>query len=145
TGLPRTDTVTLTTTNSDSSHNTITLTYHLSGTNSPAYGSTPPTSTSTWASVLTPDQLLNEASVGAGPYASVGQAAGDVQTDHGLPAYNPGVAPLDLAYSSAAADPQPVFLVHYQLDPSQAVPATVTAQLTFNGTAGSTIYYSTSS
>jgi RHS repeat-associated protein len=145
TGQPRTDTISLTTTNSDSSHNTITLTYQVTATNSAAWASTPPTSTSTWASVLTPDTLLSQASTAAGPYAALGLADGAVLTAHGLPAYNPGVAPLGLVYDSAAANVQPVFVVHYPLDPTQAVPSTVTAQLTFNGTAGSTIYYNTSS
>jgi RHS repeat-associated protein len=94
--------------------------------------------------VVTPDTLsAGSDTVEGGEFASLGLAAGDVQTSHDLPGYNPGVAPLSLSYDSAAADPQPVFLVHYTLDPSKAIPGTVSAQLTLNGVAGSTIYYNT--
>jgi RHS repeat-associated protein len=146
TGSPRSDTISLTTTNSDNTHSTITLTYQVTATDSPAYSSSSPTSTSTWANVLTPDALNGQASVAAGPYAALGLAAGDGQTAHALPAYNPGVAPLGLAYDSAAGNAQPVFVIHYQLDPAQSsAPGTVTAQLTFNNVAGSTVWYNTSS
>jgi YD repeat-containing protein len=146
TGAAHSDTITLTTTNTDLSHNTLTLTFQVTATDSPAYSSSSPTTASTWASVLTPDALLGQPTAPAGPYAALGLAAGDAQTAHTLPAYNPGVSPLGLVYGSAAANAQPIFLVHYPLDPTQsAAPGTVTAQLTFNGTAGSTVYYNTSS
>ena len=34
---------------------------------------------------------------------------------------------------SVAANTLPIFITHFQIDPSQAVPPTVKAQLTFNG------------
>jgi YD repeat-containing protein len=69
-----------------------------------------------------------------------------VQTSHAMPPYNPGIPALHLVYNSVGANAQPIFVVHYQLDPSQsAVPTTVSAQLTFNGTSGQVYYYGTSS
>src|SRR5207245_1881426 len=87
----------------------------------------------------------------AGPYAMLGLADGSVQTGFSLPGYNPNTSPLSLVYNSAVADPQPIFQVRYQLDPSQSLPSSVTAQLTLkdqsNNTVftGSTIYYNPSS
>jgi len=143
TGTAHTDTITLTETNNGNpSTLTQTLTFIVAGTDS----STRPTTASTWPTVLTPDALTSgQETADAAPYASLGLAAGDVQTEHDLPAYNPNVDALSLVYDSAAADLLPTFLVHYQLDPTQpTVPTTVTAQLTLNGTAGSIIYYNTS-
>jgi hypothetical protein len=82
--------------------------------------------------VLTPDSLsTQEAAVSSSRY-SVSLAAGDLQVSHALPAYNPNVDPLGLTYSSSAADPTPVFLAHYILDPNRSgPPATVSATLTF--------------
>jgi YD repeat-containing protein len=71
-------------------------------------------------------------------------ADGAVLTTHTLPTYNPGVPALQLLYSSTAADTKPIFLDHFQLDPTQAVPTRVTAQLTFNGVTGQTVWYDTS-
>src|SRR5437879_4665213 len=48
-------------------------------------------------------------------------------------------------YYSAAANPQPVFITHYTLNSASAVPSTVSATLTLNGSTGSTFYYDTSS
>jgi RHS repeat-associated protein len=171
TGTARTDTIKITATNTDSSQLTQTLTFLVAGTDSPAYTASPPTSSGTWPAVLPPDALKAEQeTVGAGsvsasscgcsscgcgadagaqtqgnsPYYRLGLNAGDLRISHGLPGYNPGVPPLRLLYNSTAANPLPVFIVHYPLDPSQAVPATVTAQLTLNGNAGQLFYYSTS-
>jgi YD repeat-containing protein len=142
-GAARSDTITLTTTNSDSTHQTFTLTYQVAATSSPLYSSQPPTSSSTWPGVQTPDQVqADQATKPAGPYAALGLQNGDVQTAFALPAYNPGVAPLSLRYSSATAYLDPIFLTHYQLSPSQGVPATITATLTLNGsTAQTSTYY----
>ncbi len=63
-----------------------------------------------------------------------------MQTSHAMPSYNPNVAPFALDYNSAAADPLPVFLVRYQLDPSQSLPAEVTAQLTLTDQDDNTVY-----
>jgi RHS repeat-associated protein len=81
---------------------------------------------------------------GQGPTYRVGLFSGEVQTSHALPPYNPGVPALHLVYNSTAANAQPVFVVHYQIDPSQAIPSTVSAQLTFNGVGGQVYYYSLS-
>jgi RHS repeat-associated protein len=142
---PRSDTISVLVTYADSSTASLSYSFNLWGTNSAAYSSTPPTSASTWASILTPDQLsAGQQTVGAGPYASLGLADGSVQTSHSMPSYNPNVPGLDLTYSSSAADPLPVFLVHYLIPTGQAAPPTVSAQLTLNGVAGSTTYWSTS-
>jgi YD repeat-containing protein len=145
-GSARTDTISVTETPTVGSAITQTLTFKVASTSSPAYVATPPTSASTWPGVLTPDALTDQQAVGgAGPYYALGLTQGDLQTSHALPSYNPGVPALGLVYSSAAANAQPVFITHFQIDPSQAVPATVSAQLTLNGTAGTTFYYDSSS
>src|SRR5262249_2539431 len=65
---------------------------------------------------------------------------GSVQTSLSLPSYNPNVAPLGLVYSAAVADPQPMFLARYQLSPSQALPSSLTGQLTLTDSGGHTVY-----
>jgi hypothetical protein len=149
TGAPRTDTISVTANYSGGSV-TETLTYSVTATNSPAWSSAP-TSSSTWPSVIAPDQLQGQSTVPAGPYAMLGLADGSVQTGFSMPGYNPNTAPLGLVYNSAVADPQPIFQVRYQLDQAQSLPTSVTAQLTLknqSGTTvftGSTIYYNPSS
>jgi hypothetical protein len=104
-----------------------------------------PTSSGTWSSVITPDQLTSgQATQAAGPYASVGLADGSTQTSFSMPSYNFNVAPLTLDYNSTTANAQPIFLAEYQLPLGQAVPATITAQLTFNNTPLATVTYNTS-
>jgi RHS repeat-associated protein len=144
TGAARTDSITLTVTDTGSNQQTQTLTFRVASTTSPAWASSSPTSASTWPSVLPPDASTAGQDTVTQQYYSLGLNTGEVLTSHTLPAYNPGMPALGLVYSSLAADPRPVFLAHYPLDPSQAVPATVSAQLTLNGTAGSTFYYDTS-
>jgi len=145
TGAARTDTITVTETTSGSQLSQ-TMTYLVAGTDSPAYSSSRPTSSSTWPSVITPDQLTGQqATQPGGPYASLGLADGSVQTSFAMPSYNPNVAPLSLDYNSTTANAQPIFLAEYQLPIGQSVPATITAQLTLDGTAGSVVYYDTSS
>ncbi len=63
--------------------------------------------------------------------------------DH-LPSYNPNVPALALTYNSQAADPNPIILTENPLSGSGTVPSQVSATLTFNGTAGTTYYYNTS-
>jgi RHS repeat-associated protein len=155
-GPARTNTIRITTTNADSTQFTQTLAFQVAGTqvasdlgyigggSGGSGGSyTGPTSASTWPTVVTPDAVTSRQEVVGGPNYSLGLATGEVQTGHTLPAYNPGVPPHQLVYSSTAADPRPIFLTRYTLDPSQAVPATVSAQLTLNGVAGPTVYYDT--
>jgi RHS repeat-associated protein len=122
-----------------------TMTFLVAGTSSPAYSSQRPTASSTWSNVLTPDLLAaDQATAAAGPYANLGLADGSVQTSFAMPSYNTNVAPLGLDYNSTTANQQPIFLVHYQLPLGQSVPGTISAQLTLNGTAGSTVYHNTS-
>ncbi len=52
-----------------------------------------------------------------------------------MPSYNPNVPALALTYDSLTANPMPIFVVPHTLDPTQAVPSEVSAQLTFDGTA----------
>jgi YD repeat-containing protein len=156
-GPARTNTISVTTTNTDSTQFTQTLTFQVAGTqvasdlgyvgggSGGSGGSyTGPTGVGTWPTVVTPDALTGRQEAVGGPNYSLGLATGEVRTGHALPAYNPGVPPHQLVYSSTAADARPIFLTRYTLDPSQAVPATVSAQLTLNGVAGPTVYYDTS-
>jgi RHS repeat-associated protein len=144
TGATRSDTITLTTTNSDNTHQTFTLNYQVASTTSPGYASQPPTTSSTWQTVITPDEVMpDQASVASGPYAQLGLWSGNVQTTYALPAYNPGVAPLSLLYNSATAVPDPVWVVHWQLPTSGALPSTVTATLTLAGTTAQATTYIT--
>ncbi len=62
-----------------------------------------------------------------------------------MPSYNPNVPAISLVYNSLAANALPIVVAEHPLDPAQAAPSQVSAQLTFNGTAGSTYYYDTSS
>ncbi len=87
--MTKTGTVSLTVTYTDTTQQTLPYTFQFSGYNSPAF-SAAPTSSATWATVITPDQVsAGQATVAAGSYASLGLADGGVQTSHSLPAYNP--------------------------------------------------------
>jgi RHS repeat-associated protein len=141
TGAARTDTITVT----ENGQLSQTMTFLVAGTDSPGYSSSRPTSSATWPSVLSPDQLTAaQATQSGGSYASLGLADGSVQTSFAMPSYNPNVEPVGLMYNSTTANAEPIFLAHYQLPTGQAVPATITAQLTFNGSAGSQVVYDTS-
>jgi len=88
-----TDTISVTETPSVGSPLTVTFSFQLSGTGSPAYSSRP-TSSSTWSNVQTPDQLQSqEATQPGGPYASLGLADGSVQTAFTMPSYNSSAPP----------------------------------------------------
>ncbi|HTU18557.1 MAG TPA: hypothetical protein VMG10_10895 [Gemmataceae bacterium] len=145
TGAARSETISVTETPQSGSPITMTMTFAVAGTDSPAYSSTQPTSSSTWPTVITPDQLLSgQPTQAAGPYASIGEVDGSVQTSFAMPSYNPNTTPVSLDYNSTTANPQPIFLTEYQLPTGQSVPSTITAQLTFDGTALSTVTYDTS-
>ncbi len=142
---PRTDIISVTETPQVGSPITVTMTFAVAGTNSPAYSSTRPTSSSTWPTVITPDKVSSgQATQAAGPYASMGLADGSVQTSFAMPSYNPNTAPVSLDYNSTTANAQPIFLTEYQLPFGQSVPSTITARLTFNGTALASVTYNTS-
>jgi RHS repeat-associated protein len=141
TGPAHSDKITLTETPTAGSAITQTYNFQVAG----AIPFSQPTSSTTYASVITPDLLVaDQATVAAGPDAALGLADGSAQTSFLMPSYNPNTDPLELDYSSTAANAQPIFLVHYQL-PSSNLPSNVTAQLTFNGSAASTVTYNPSS
>jgi RHS repeat-associated protein len=129
-----TDTISFTATGS--SHNTVTgtITFLVAGTGSPAYSSTPPTTSSTWLNVQPPDAVSDQQAMGgAGPYYQIGLTDGEMQTSHSFPAYNPNVPALGLVYVSTAANAKEIFAAHYQLPPGVSVPGQLTGSLTFNG------------
>jgi YD repeat-containing protein len=140
----RTDTVKISVT-SGSDNASLSITFNVEGTSSPGYSATQPTTSSTWQNLLPPDAVNEQqAMAGAGPDYSVGQTDGGLRLSHTLPAYNPNVPPLQLNYVSTAANAKPIFVAHYQLPPGVTVPGNIQAQLTFNGTAGSTFNIATS-
>jgi YD repeat-containing protein len=146
TGSAHTDTLSVTETPYSGQPLTQTITFEVAGTNSPAYSSSRPTSSSTWATVITPDELSSgQDTQAAGPYASIGLADGSVQTSFSMPSYNPNTTPVSLDYNSTAANAQPIFLDEYQLPSGQSAPSTISAQLTFDNTALATVTYNTSS
>jgi YD repeat-containing protein len=142
TGTARTDSVKVTVT-SGTTQVSQTISFLVSSTSSPAYVSL---GTLTYPTLLPPDALSDAQTMGGlGPYYQVGLTDGELQTIHVLPSYNPNVPPLQLVYVSTAANPQPIYIAHYQLSPSVAVPGTISEQLTFNGSAGSTVTVQTNS
>jgi RHS repeat-associated protein len=142
TGSASFDTISVTETPKVGQALTLSYTFEIASLSSPANGSRPTTS-GTWASVITPDLLVaDEATAAAGPDASLGLADGSAQTSFRMPSYNPNTDPLQLDYSSTAASSQPIFLVHYQLPTT--LPSNVTAQLTLNGNVAATVTYNPS-
>jgi RHS repeat-associated protein len=142
TGPARTQTITLTTTFAGGGSQTQTFTFTVDGTDSPAW-SAPPTSSASFPDALTEDRLVAEGAVSGTGYA-LGLVSGKATTSFSLPAYNPDVPALGLAYSSTAADARPIVRVRYALPENAAVPAAVTAKLTFNGVESAPVVYDTS-
>jgi hypothetical protein len=66
TGSARTDTISITETPTVGSAVTQTLTFSVNSTSSPAYTATPPTTSSTWPSVITPDTVKPDQETAAG-------------------------------------------------------------------------------
>jgi RHS repeat-associated protein len=100
----------------------------------------------TWNNqTLDPGLIQADAPAFASQNVSVVAATGALETQIALPSYNPNVAPVVLDYDSLAANALPIIVAEHQLDPTKAAPSQVSAQLTLNGTAGSTYYFSTSS
>ena len=93
--------------------------------------------------VITPDLLGENQPAIDGDGYSISTVTGDLNTSYTLPSYNPTAPAIGLSYNSESADPQPIFLDHYQLNSALGSPSEVSAQLTFNGTAGAAYYYST--
>jgi RHS repeat-associated protein len=142
TGPARSETISLTTTFVGGGSQTQTFTFRVDGTDSPAWTSTPPTGSSSFPAVTTEDVLFGEGSV-TGPTYALGLASGKATTTHTLPTYNPDVPALSFVYASTAADARPIVRVRYALPDTAAVPATVTAQLTFNGVTYDPVVYDT--
>ena len=139
TSTARADTTTLTVT--DPSLNQVSQTYTFwvpAGTGTATGGTT-------WNnSTLDPGLLQAAAPAFASQNVSVVDDTGALETSIALPSFNPNIPGLTLNYDSLSANALPIVVAEHPLDPSQAVPSQVSAQLTFNGTAGTTYYYSTS-
>ncbi|MEX0711514.1 MAG: hypothetical protein WD278_04150 [Pirellulales bacterium] len=144
-GSPRTNTIVLTTTNVDSSQQSQELTFLIEPTNGMGQVPAPTTGAGTWSTVLAPDQIQAEQELIQAAEHAISPVTGALYVARELPSYNPGVAPIRLVYSSLAADPRPIFIDHFELDPSRAAaPSLVSAKLTLNGAAGQEIWYDTS-
>ena len=137
-GQQHTDTVTLAVTNSSSQTETQTFTFVIANTTGGA------TTVPSWPQAISPDTALAGTDSIADQNVSVASVSGALDTSITLPTYNPNIPALALTYDSSAANPMPIFLADHPLDPTLAVPTQVSAQLTFNGTAGTTYYYDTS-
>ncbi len=132
--------VTLTATNGSGQQEIQTYYFLLTvGTNTYASGS------ADWPTTLSPDTVNAGAATWSSDGVSVDANSGALDTSIALPTYNPNVPGLSLTYNSLTADPRPIVVVNHPLDPSLSVPSKVNATLTFDGTAGTTWYYNTSS
>ncbi len=143
TGAARTDAITLTEDFVGGGSQSQTFHFVVSATDSPAW-SAPPTVVSSGTTVVTPDLLQSGAASVSNPHDTITLADGSVSTEIDLPSYNPSVPALSLVYNSLAADPRPIFDTRYQLDPTVAVPSTISARLTVDGTPLTTVTYDTS-
>jgi YD repeat-containing protein len=130
---------TLTATNGSSQQESQTFYFLLPSTNIVSM----PNSAS-WPETVAPDTARPEGSAFASHDLGVDANTGAVDTSIPLPAYNPNIPGLSLTYDSLTADPRPIILEHHTLDASQSAPTKVSAQLTFDGTAGTAYYYDTS-
>jgi len=98
----------------------------------------------TWPQSLSPDTVSADDTAWASDGALVDSNSGSLQTAIALPTYNPNVPAIGLTYDSVSANPLPIIIAENTLSASGAVPSQVSATLTFNGTAGTTYYYNTS-
>jgi RHS repeat-associated protein len=143
-GGPHPEVIALTTVDSNLNSQTQNFLYFVDGIDSPAWASTPPTTAATWQPLIAPDQLKSNGAAVSGAGFSVNLTSGDLLVSYDLPGYNPALTPLGLTYSSNRADPVPVFLDNYALDPARSsAPTQVVATLNFNGSPVLTTYYST--
>ena len=110
----------------------------------PAGSGTAGTGTASWPQSLGPDTVGASAPAFAAHSASVDANSGTLDTSITLPTYNPNVPAVVLSYDSTTANPLPIVTAPHALDPAQAVPSQVTAQLTFDGSTGSSFDYDTS-
>lgn len=144
--LTHSDTINLQTTNTDQSHQS--ETFHFAvyehGSNDPAWSPnssrpTPPI----FPLLVPPDAVQAEQATVDAQYYNLGEATGEVMTHFTLPAYHPAVDPLQLDYSSLAANPRPIFTEYYQLSLPITATSTVTATLKLNGVSQGTSTYDT--
>ncbi len=93
--------------------------------------------------LVPPDAVKpDQETIGCQPYC-LGEQTGEVMTHFALPSYHPAVAPLQLDYSSLAANPRPIFTEYYQLSQQPSTGSTVTATLKLNGVTQGTSTYDT--
>jgi len=98
----------------------------------------------TWPQSLAPDTVRPGAAALPSHGVSVDANSGALDVAIPLPGYNPNVPALALTYDSLTADPRPIIVANHTLNDSLSVPTRVSAQLTFDGAAGTTYYYDTS-
>jgi len=126
----------------DPNNNVVTQTYTFwvpAGTGSTTGGAT-------WNNTtLDPGLLRPDAPVIASHNVSVVANTGALETSIALPSVNPNVVPVVLNYNSLSANALLIVIAEHVLDSTKTTPSQVSAQLTFNGTAGSTYYYKSSS
>ncbi len=137
-------TISLQTTNVGGGGETLTFPFLVYGTDSPAYTPSQPTTSGNWPTILQPDAIKPDQDTVDSQFYSVGLDTGALMIDHALPTYNADIAPLDLVYDSTAADRQPIFITHYQIDPNRTdTPTSVVATLSITGGTGSSTTYTT--
>src|SRR5262245_47502302 len=132
-------TIVLTTVNLDTTVQTRTLTFYVE----PPEDQEQMTFADEWESVITPDQQRVGQELVREQYYDLSLNSGELYVPHHLPAYNPGMPALELVYSSRAADPRPIFVVHHELDPGEPAPDLVSATLTLDSVEGDPVFYDT--
>ncbi len=100
-----------------------------------------PTRAPTLPLLVPPDAVKPDQATIDAQYYSLGEQTGEVMTQFTLPSYHPAVAPLQLDYSSLAANPRPIFTDYYQLSQQPGTGSTVTATLKLNGATQGTSNY----
>lgn len=143
------DTISLQTTNTDQTHETWSFTFQVYAHNTnpvnPFWSadSTRPTTAPTFPLLIPPDAVKPGQETISQQYYSLGEETGEVRTSFALPTYDPGITPLQLDYSSLAANPLPIFTEYYQLTLPIQSSSTVTATLKLNGVTQGTSTYDT--
>jgi YD repeat-containing protein len=133
--------ITLSVEDSNSHFETYTYDFELVGTQiAPSGGGT----NATWPQSLSPNTISAADPAWTSDGVSVDSNTAALDTSIPLPSYNPNIPANDLTYDSITAHPLPIIIVENTLSASAAVPSQVSATLTFNGSALTTYYYSTS-
>ena len=94
-----------------------------------------------WPTTIPPDLEEPGAPMIPSQGVSVDADSGALDADIDLPSYNPNVPAMSWTYNSMTANPEPIIVVHHQLDPTQTTPTAVNATLTLDSTVGTTWYY----